>query len=97
MKKILQVTLGIVTSVGGFLEIGSVLTAAQGGAAFAYQLLWAILLGTVCLIFLVRPIARALHGGRFYSLYQVPWQDMDLSDPQHPGLRIAKRDLRHAV
>jgi sporulation protein YlmC with PRC-barrel domain len=45
---------------------------------------------------LVRPIARALHGGRFYSLYQVPWQDMDLSDPQHPRLRIAKRDLRHA-
>jgi hypothetical protein len=45
---------------------------------------------------LVRPIARALHGGRFYSLYQVPCQDMDLSDPQHPRLRIAKRDLRHA-
>jgi sporulation protein YlmC with PRC-barrel domain len=44
---------------------------------------------------LVRPISRALHG-RFYSLYRVPWQDMDLSDPQHPRLRIAKRDLRHA-
>ena len=45
---------------------------------------------------LVRPIARALHGRRFYSLYQVPWQDMDLSDPHHPRLRITKRDLRHA-
>ena len=45
---------------------------------------------------LVRPIARALSGRRFYSLYQVPWQDMDLSDPQHPRLRTAKRDLRHA-
>lgn len=45
---------------------------------------------------LVRPIARALHGHRFYSLYQVPWQDMDLSDPRNPRLRIAKRDLRHA-
>ena len=45
---------------------------------------------------LVRPIARALHGRRFYSLYQVPWQDMDLSDPQRPRLRTAKRDLRHA-
>ena len=44
---------------------------------------------------LVRPITRALHG-RFYSLYEVPWQDMDLSDPQHPILRTAKRDLRHA-
>jgi len=45
---------------------------------------------------LVRPIARALHGRRFYSLYQVPWQDMDLSDPLHPRLRTAKRELRHA-
>jgi sporulation protein YlmC with PRC-barrel domain len=45
---------------------------------------------------LVRPIARTLHGHRFYSQYHVPWQDMDLSDPQHPRLRIAKRDLRHA-
>jgi hypothetical protein len=45
---------------------------------------------------LVRPIARALHGHRFYSLYHVPWQEMDLSDPRHPRLRIAKRDLRHA-
>jgi Mn2+/Fe2+ NRAMP family transporter len=58
MKKILQVTLGIVTSVGGFLEIGSVTTAAQAGAAFGYRLLWAILLGTVCLIFLVEMSGR---------------------------------------
>ena len=58
MKKLLQVTLGIVTSVGGFLEIGSVTTAAQAGAAFGYQLLWAILLGTLCLIFLVEMAGR---------------------------------------
>ena len=58
MKKILQVTLGIVTSVGGFLEIGSVTTAAQAGAAFGYELLWAILLGTLCLIFLVEMSGR---------------------------------------
>ena len=58
MKKILQITLGIVTSVGGFLEIGSVLTAAQAGAAFGYQLLWALLLGTICLIFLVEMSGR---------------------------------------
>ncbi len=58
MKKILNVTLGIVTSVGGFLEIGSVITAAQAGAAFGYQLLWALLLGTICLIFLVEMSGR---------------------------------------
>jgi Mn2+/Fe2+ NRAMP family transporter len=58
VKKILQIALGIVTSVGGFLEIGSVLTAAQAGAAFGYQLLWAILIGTLCLIFLVEMSGR---------------------------------------
>jgi Mn2+/Fe2+ NRAMP family transporter len=58
MKKILQITLGIVTSVGGFLEIGSVTTAAQAGAAFRFQLLWAIALGTLCLIFLVEMSGR---------------------------------------
>jgi Mn2+/Fe2+ NRAMP family transporter len=58
VKKILQITLGIVTSVGGFLEIGSVLTAAQAGAVFGYQLLWALLIGTVCLIFLVEMSGR---------------------------------------
>ena len=58
MKKILQLTLGVVTSVGGFLEIGSVATAAQAGAAYGYKLLWAILLGTICLIFLVEMSGR---------------------------------------
>ena len=58
MKKFMQIALGIVTSVGGFLEIGSVTTAAQAGAAFGYKLLWAVLLGTICLIFLVEMSGR---------------------------------------
>ena len=45
---------------------------------------------------LVRPIRGFLSTRRLYSAYQVPWQEMDLSDPHHPRLRIAKRDLRHA-
>jgi Mn2+/Fe2+ NRAMP family transporter len=58
MKKIFQIALGIVTSVGGFLEIGSITTAAQAGAAFGYQLAWAIVLGTVCIAFLVEMSGR---------------------------------------
>jgi Mn2+/Fe2+ NRAMP family transporter len=58
MKKFLQIALGLVTSVGGFLEIGSVTTAMQAGASFGYQLLWAILLGTICLIFLIEMSGR---------------------------------------
>src|ERR1044072_2953343 len=53
MKKILEIALGIVTSVGGFLEIGSIATAAQAGAEFSFQLIWAIVIGGSCIIFLV--------------------------------------------
>ena len=45
---------------------------------------------------LVRPIERFLNARRIYTIYRVPWQDMDLSDPHHPRLRVHKRDLRHA-
>ncbi|HKC65757.1 MAG TPA: divalent metal cation transporter, partial [Pyrinomonadaceae bacterium] len=58
MKKALEIALGIVTSIGGFLEIGSIATAAQGGAAFSFQLIWAIVLGGLCLIFLVEQSGR---------------------------------------
>src|SRR3954468_18569053 len=58
MKKVFEIALGIVTSVGGFLEIGSIATAAQAGALFGFQLLWAVLLGGLCLILLVEQAGR---------------------------------------
>src|SRR5213595_2165539 len=58
MKKILEIALGIVTSVGGFLEIGSITTAAQAGAGFGYQLIWSVVLGTICVAFLVEMSGR---------------------------------------
>jgi Mn2+/Fe2+ NRAMP family transporter len=58
MKKAMEMALGIVTSVGGFLEIGSITTAAQGGALFKYQLIWAIIAGGVCITFLVEQSGR---------------------------------------
>lgn len=58
VKRALQLTLGIVTSVGGFLEIGSVTTSAQAGAGFGYQLIWSVVLGTVCLAFLTEMSGR---------------------------------------
>ena len=58
VKKIFQLALGIVTSIGGFLEVGSITTAAQGGAEFGYRLAWSIALGTICLIFLVEMSGR---------------------------------------
>jgi Mn2+/Fe2+ NRAMP family transporter len=58
MKRILELSLGVVTGIGGFLEIGSIATAAQGGAAFRFELGWAIVLGTICLIFLIEMSGR---------------------------------------
>jgi Mn2+/Fe2+ NRAMP family transporter len=58
MSKLLEIALGIVTGIGGFLEAGSLATAAQAGAAFGYQLAWALLLGVVCIAFLVEMAGR---------------------------------------
>ena len=58
MNKLFEISLGIVTSVGGFLEVGSLATAAQAGAAFGFQLTWAIVLGTICIAFLVEMAGR---------------------------------------
>jgi sporulation protein YlmC with PRC-barrel domain len=45
---------------------------------------------------LVRPIRRFLRARHVYSVYEVPWQEMDLSDPKRPVLKIAQRDLHRA-
>jgi Mn2+/Fe2+ NRAMP family transporter len=58
VKKWFGIALGIVTSVGGFLEIGSITTAAQAGADYRYQLTWAIVLGTLCIVFLIEMAGR---------------------------------------
>jgi len=58
MKKPFEVALGVVTSVGGFLEIGSITTAAQAGASFGYQLIWSVVLGTILIAFLVEMSGR---------------------------------------
>lgn len=58
MKKIVQLALGIVTGIGGFLEIGSVTTAAQAGSAFGFQLIWALVLGMICLGFMLEMSGR---------------------------------------
>jgi sporulation protein YlmC with PRC-barrel domain len=61
----------------------------------------AFLVGTSALVdrlsawTLVRPISKSLRG-RMFSVYEVPWEQMDLSDPEHPKLRIPKSELRHS-
>src|SRR5512138_1735857 len=64
MSKIFEIALGIVTSIGGYLDVGSLATSAQAGASFRYDLLWAIALGTICVMFLVEM------SGRFAAVSQ---------------------------
>jgi Mn2+/Fe2+ NRAMP family transporter len=58
MKKALQLALGILTAVGGFFDIGNLVTGAQAGASFRFQLLWALLFGTIIVIFLAEMSGR---------------------------------------
>ncbi len=58
MNKVLTVALGVLTSVGGYLEAGSIGTTLAAGARFRFSLLWAIVLGTVCIAFLIEMSGR---------------------------------------
>ena len=58
MKKFFEIALGVITSIGGFVEVGSIATSAQAGAVFRFQLLWPVVLGTLCVIFLIEMSGR---------------------------------------
>ena len=47
MGKLAEVFLGILTAMGGFVEIGELTFTLNGGRRFEYALLWVVLLGTV--------------------------------------------------
>ena len=55
---LLKIALGIVTSIAGFLDAGSIATAAQAGASYRYGLIWAIGLGTLTVVFLCEMTGR---------------------------------------
>jgi manganese transport protein len=50
MKKIFGVTLGILTAMGGFVDIGDLVANSETGARFGMSLAWAVLLGVVGII-----------------------------------------------
>lgn len=58
MKSVMKISLGILTSVGGYLEAGSIGTALQAGAMFRFALLWPVVLGTICIAFLLEMSGR---------------------------------------
>jgi hypothetical protein len=40
-----------------------------------------------------RELLHLLGGRRLYEGYVVPWEQMDLSDPERPRVRVAKGEL----
>jgi manganese transport protein len=50
MKKLLGITLGIMTALGGFVDLGQIVFTLQAGALFHYRLAWSIVLGTAAII-----------------------------------------------
>jgi hypothetical protein len=47
MKKLLGVNLGVITAMGGFVDIGDIVANAETGARFGMSLTWAVVLGVV--------------------------------------------------
>ncbi|HTK29664.1 MAG TPA: divalent metal cation transporter [Vicinamibacterales bacterium] len=58
MKKLFNLLLGVVTSIGGFVEVGSISTAAQAGAQFGFALLWAVAIAGLLLASLTEMAGR---------------------------------------
>jgi Mn2+/Fe2+ NRAMP family transporter len=50
MKNVLGVALGILSAIGGFVDIGDLVFNTQAGATFGYQLLWVVVIGVVGII-----------------------------------------------
>src|SRR5215213_8482586 len=68
MKNVLAITLGILTAIGGFVDVGAVATAGQAGAKFGLGLVWAMLLGTFAIMLLVEMSGRlAAVSGHTYA------------------------------
>jgi manganese transport protein len=47
LRKLIEITLGIMTAVGGFVDISELVFASQAGSRFGYALIWVFALGTI--------------------------------------------------
>ena len=50
LKNVLAVALGILSAIGGFVDIGDLVFNTQAGAVFGFQLLWAVVIGVIGII-----------------------------------------------
>jgi manganese transport protein len=50
VKTLLQVALGILAAIGGFVDIGDLVFNTQAGAEFGFQLIWAVIVGVIGIV-----------------------------------------------
>jgi manganese transport protein len=50
VKGFLQIALGILSAIGGFVDIGDLVFNTQAGATFGFQLLWVVVIGVVGIV-----------------------------------------------
>jgi Mn2+/Fe2+ NRAMP family transporter len=50
MKKFFAIALGILSAIGGFVDIGDLVFNTQAGAEFGFQLVWAVIVGVIGIV-----------------------------------------------
>jgi manganese transport protein len=58
VKKLLGLTLGIVTALGGFVDLSQIVFTMQAGALFRFQLMWSVAIGLVAIIIYMEMCGR---------------------------------------
>jgi Mn2+/Fe2+ NRAMP family transporter len=84
VKKILEVSLGILTAIGGFVDIGDFVANSEAGARFRMSLAWVVLLGVIGIVL------YAEMSGRVASISKRPVFDLIR---ERLGARIALVNL----
>lgn len=68
MRSATKIALGLLTAIGGFLDVGALATAGAAGSKFGLGLVWALGLGTACIILLLLQVGRfAAVAGKPYA------------------------------
>ena len=65
MSRLFAVALGILTAIGGFLDIGDIVTNAVVGSRFGWSLAWVVVLGVIgiCVFAHMAGKVAAIGGG----------------------------------
>ncbi|MBC7645199.1 MAG: hypothetical protein H7123_08735, partial [Thermoleophilia bacterium] len=50
LKRISMVALGVLSAIGGFVDIGDLVFNTQAGATFGFSLIWVVIIGVVGII-----------------------------------------------